>query len=383
MALARSAGEATISGMNQHCSITASTPAEAVAVAPYLLGFHPTDSFVVLGLIGHTVDFAVRYDLPPPGPVDFDETAVLIARQGVERVLLLGYGSPRRVTSAVLQAGYSLRVAGVRIADVIRVADGRWWSYLGGPADGTPCAPGLAAEAVFQGMVALPDRKALVAKVAPVEGEARERVTAATGRARARATDLAAGDLKAGRSGSWMRRAGREAVRQAETAARAGRALGPDQVAWLGVLLVNQVVLDYAIDRSGPELWRLRLWNEVTRWVDPSLAAGPACLLAFAAWQAGDGSLARVAVDRALREDVGHRLAGTLDRLLAAGIRPRPLERLVPRPAPQGRSARSEGPDGAGAGAGTDVGAARGRSKRPGTGDGRRSGGRGTRRRSL
>ncbi|WP_433372408.1 DUF4192 domain-containing protein [Actinoplanes sp. CA-142083] len=326
--------------MNQHCSITASSPAEAVAVAPYLLGFHPTESFVVLGMVDGTVDFAVRYDLPPPGPVDFDEEAVLIARQGVQRVMLLGYGSPKRVTSAVLQVGYSLRVAGVRIADVVRVADGRWWSYLGGPADGTPCAPGLAAEAVYQGMVALPDRRALVAKVASVGGEAREQMVAATGRARSRATDLAAGDLEAGRSGLWMRRAGREAVRQAEKTARAGRALGSDQVAWLGVLLVNQVVLDYAIDRSGPEPWRLRLWTEVTRWVDPSLSAGPACLLAFAAWQAGDGSLARVAVDRALREDVAHRLAGTLDRLLAAGIRPRPLVKLVLRPHVAGASKR-------------------------------------------
>ncbi|MFI5893203.1 DUF4192 domain-containing protein [Actinoplanes sp. NPDC051513] len=371
LALARAAAGPTISGMNQHCSITASSPAEAVAVAPYLLGFHPTDSFVVLGMIGRTVDFAVRYDLPPPGLVDFDETAVLIARQGVERVMILGYGSPRRVTSAVLQAGYSLRRAGVRIADVIRVADGRWWSYLGGPAGGTPCAPGLAAEAVYHGMVALPDRKALVAKVAPVEGEARAEMMAATGRARARATDLAAGDLKAGRAGLWMRRAGREAVREAEKAARAGRSLGADQVAWLGVLLVNQVVLDYAIDRSGPEEWRLRLWNEVTRWVDPSLAAAPACLLAFAAWQAGDGSLARVAVDRALREDVSHRLAGTLDRLLAAGIRPRPPERLVPR-LQQGQPARPSRPA---------HDAALGQNERPGTSGGRRKP-RGARRRS-
>jgi hypothetical protein len=243
----------------------------------------------------------------------------------------------------VLQVGYSLRMVGVRIAEVIRVADGRWWSYRGGPADGTPCAPGLAAEAVYRGMVALPDRKALVAKVAPIEGRAREEMTAATGRARSLATDLAAKDLKARRAGLWMRRAGREAVREAETTARAGRELGADQVAWLGVLLVNQVVLDYAIDRSGPEEWRLRLWQQVTQWVDPSQSAGPACLLAFAAWQAGDGSLARVAVDRALRENVGHRLAGTLDRLLAAGIRPFPPEGGPPRSRP-GRPPRASRP---------------------------------------
>jgi len=62
-----------------------------------------------------------------------------------------------------------------------------------------------------------------------------------------------------------MRRAGRQAVREAEKVARAGRSLDVDEVAWLGVLLVNQVVLDYAIDRSGPEEWRVRLWTDVVR----------------------------------------------------------------------------------------------------------------------
>jgi hypothetical protein len=306
--------------MNPDCTITACSSAEAVAVAPYLLGFHPHDSLVVLGMIGHAVDFAVRYDLPSQ-VTDFTEAAEVIARQGADRVILIGYGPPWRVTPMVLEAGRALRVAEVTMQDVLRVADGRWWSYLGGPAGGTSFAPGLAAQAVYQGMVALPDRMALVAKVSPVEGRQRAEMREATGRARARATDLAANDLQAARGGQWIRHAGREAVREAERAARAGRGLSPDEIAWLGVLLVKSVVLDYAIDRSGPEDWRLQLWNDVVRKVQPEHAPGPACLLAYAAWQAGEGSLARVAVDRALLEEPTHRIAGMLDRLLAAGIR--------------------------------------------------------------
>lgn len=307
-------------GMNPDCTITACSSAEAVAVAPYLLGFHPTDSLVVLGMIGHAVDFAVRYDLPSE-VADFTEAAEVIARQGADRVILIGYGPPRRVTPMILEVGRALRVCGMPIDDVLRVADGRWWSYLGGPAGGTPFAPGLAAQAVYHGMVALPDRMALVAKVSPVEGRQREEMQEATGRARARATDLVASDVQAARGGQWMRRAGREAVRQAERAARAGRRLSPDEIAWLGVMLVKSVVLDYAIDRSGPEDWRMRLWNEVLRKVQPEHAPAPACLLAYAAWQAGEGSLARVAVDRALLAEPGHGIAGVLDRLLSAGIR--------------------------------------------------------------
>ncbi|WP_169789874.1 DUF4192 domain-containing protein [Actinoplanes subtropicus] len=315
--------------MNPDCTITACSSAEAVAVAPYLLGFHPNDSLVVLGMIGHAVDFAVRYDLPAEVS-DFTEAAEVIARQGADRVILIGYGPPWRVTPMVLEVGRALRVADVPIEDVLRVADGRWWSYLGGPAGGTPFAPGLAAQAVYQGMVALPDRMALVAKVSPVEGRQREEMREATGRARARATDLVASDVEAARGGQWMRRAGRQAVREAERAARAGRPLSPDEIAWLGVLLAKSVVLDYAIDRSGPEEWRMRLWTEVVRKVQPELSPAPACLLAYAAWQAGEGSLARVAVDRALLEEPTHRLAGVLDRLLSAGIRSRSVVAFMP-----------------------------------------------------
>ncbi|MFF5295152.1 DUF4192 domain-containing protein [Paractinoplanes globisporus] len=360
--------------MNPDCLITACSSAEAVAVAPYLLGFHPTNSLVLLGLLGPMVDFAVRYDLPAPDCSDYSEVASVVARQGADRVILIGYGPPKPVSTAMVGVGRALRQAGVPIEDVIRVADGRWWSYRGGPAGGTPCSPGLAAHAVYQGMVALPDRKALVAKVSPVDGVQRQEMSEATGRARSRATGLAAADPRAEGDGQWMRKAGREAVREAERLARAGRSLSADEVAWLGVLLVKSIVVDYAIDRSGPEDWRLRLWTDVVRRVEPEHAPAPACLLAFAAWQAGDGSLARVAVDRALLEEPGHRLAGLLDRLLAAGIRPYSVLALTPPgrpPAPGLRNDRKEKSE------------ALPRDRGPrGTGGGRRRR-RGTRRRSL
>ena len=317
-----------MSGMNRDCLITVSSPAEVVAVAPYLLGFHPADSLVVLGLVGRLVDFAARYDLPPDEDAAYAEIAEVIARQGAGLVVLLGYGPPGTVTGAVLGVGRALVRHGVVVLDVLRVADDRWWSYRGGPAGGTRCAPGLAAEAVFRGMVALPSRKAMAAQVAPVEGAARREMAAATVRAKARLADLAADDLKAQRGGQWVRKAGREAIRSAERAARSGRKLSDDEVAWLGVLLVQLVIVDYAVDRSGEEEWRLLLWAEVTRRVDPEYAPGPACLLAYAAWQAGDGVLARVAIDRALREDADHRISAALDRLLAAGLRPEAVVRV-------------------------------------------------------
>jgi hypothetical protein len=98
---------------------------------------------------------------------------------------------------------------------------------------------------------------------------------------------------------------------------------------------------------------------------------GPACLLAFVAWQAGEGALARVALDRAIGEHSGHHLVELLDRLLVAGIGPHAVAAFLP-PEPGGRGA---------GGRGARVRAAAGGPGAAGTGDGRRAR-RGTRRRS-
>ncbi|WP_433299411.1 DUF4192 domain-containing protein [Actinoplanes sp. CA-030573] len=318
--------------MTPDCMITVSSSAEAVAVTPYMLGFHPTDSLVVLGLFGRLVDFVVRYDFPPPDhPSALEEAAELVAAQGAGRVIVLGYGPPGPVSPAVLELAHMLREARVRVEDTLRVHDGRWWSYESrGPAEGTACSLGLAAGAVFQGLVALPDRKALVAQLAPLEGEAGREAEAATVRARARRASL---------PDDAARRAGREAIREAERIARSGGEPTGDEYAWLNVLLAEQPVLEHGIDRTSPERWRARLWTEAVRRAEPTQVAAPATLLGFAAWRAGDGALARVAVDRALQAAPGHRYAAILDRLLGAGIRPSTLVSMRPLP-PRGRRRR-------------------------------------------
>ncbi|MFD0787811.1 DUF4192 family protein, partial [Micromonospora azadirachtae] len=42
------------------------SPADLLAAVPYLLGFHPADSVVVVAMRGRRVVFAARADLPDP-----------------------------------------------------------------------------------------------------------------------------------------------------------------------------------------------------------------------------------------------------------------------------------------------------------------------------
>ena len=328
--------------MTPDCTIIANSPAELIAVTPYVLGFHPADSLVVIGTVGRPVVFGARWDLPPPEQDVSKAIAMIVATQRLESATVIGYGPANRVTPAVLRLAHALSVAGVGVHDALRVTDGRWWSYVCDdprccPPEGQPCRAELpiAAEAVFRGQVALPSRQALIAQVAPVTGAARDAMTAATERALARIIDLrgtdpGSTDLGGGRAGRSVRRAGRAAVLEAERRHRAGRTLSDDQVAWLGVLLVDVAIQDYALDRSDDQDWRIRLWTDVVRRVDPRYAAAPACLLGFTAWRDGNGSLARVAVDRALTESPGHRLAGLLDHLLCSAIGPDSVLDLKP-----------------------------------------------------
>ena len=64
-----------------------------------------------------------------------------------------------------------------------------------------------------------------------------------------------------------------------------------------------------------------RLWTDLTRLARPGYAAAPAALLAFTAWQSGNGALANVALDRALADQPGYSMARLLRQALDAGAR--------------------------------------------------------------
>ena len=186
-------------------TLKVSSPAELISAVPFLIGFHPVDSLTVVGMHGPRITFAVRIDLPEDGTPDEEaEAAVLhlaavVLHQQVEAVAILGYGEESRVTPAVSRISGAFRKAALAIVDELRVEDGRYWSYLCTelsccPPEGQPCQPPnsvVAAEATFAGAVALPNREALEAQLAPVTGDDREAMTTATARALLRLAALA------------------------------------------------------------------------------------------------------------------------------------------------------------------------------------------------
>jgi Domain of unknown function (DUF4192) len=320
--------------MTPACTLKISSPAELIAAVPYLLGFHPSDSVTVVAFRRGRVHFAGRHDLPSPDGDDDDartaaaHLAAVVAREGTDAAVVIGYGAPEPVTPAVLRAAEALRRVAVPVFDVLRVTDGRFWSYLCDgddecPVDGWPCPPehsAIAAAATYAGHVALPDREALVAQLAPVEGAERAAMVAATARARERLSALA--DRDAGRLDRVLRRSGRAAVRDAERRYRSGGRLSDDEVAWLGIVLADVAMRDYAWERIGLDQWQLTLWTDVLRRVEAAYVPAPASLLGFAAWRAGVGALAWAAVERALAQDPAYGMAQTLKEILTYAVSP-------------------------------------------------------------
>jgi hypothetical protein len=128
--------------------------------------------------------------------------------------------------------------------------------------------------------------------------------------------------------------AGLDAVRQAIDAYRTdGEFASDDDAAWLLVVLQDLRIRDDAWSRMDPrhKQQHLRLWTDLTRRARPGSVAAPASLLAFVAWQCGNGALANVALDRAEADSPGYTMARLLREVIDSGAPPR-LARLPMTP---------------------------------------------------
>jgi hypothetical protein len=321
--------------------VTAGTPDALLALVPHLLGFYPSSSLVVLGLGGkrHRVQVTFRYDLPDPPDAEqeadiAEHAASVLHRQRLRMAALIGYGPAELVLPVLLAAMDSLLSADVELMEVLRADGGRYWSVLCTdpaccPAEGRSFDPGshpLAAAMSQAGLPALPDRAALARTLLPPAGST-EAIRQSTRLAEQRLCDLG--------SRSWAEgcrdpqeltvKTGRAAVQRAIKRYRAGDPLASgDELAWLAVLLADLRVRDDAWARMNPRYREahMRLWTDVLRAAAAEYVPAPASLLAFTAWQSGNGALASVAVDRALAARPGYSMALLLGEALDAGLPP-------------------------------------------------------------
>lgn len=308
--------------------MTVRAPEDLLAVAPVVLGFTPTDSLVLLTF--GPGSFHARVDLPPPDDpaarTALVEALVAPARHhGVRRAAVLVYTDDRRLARTVsreLDAGLS-RV-GVEVLDCLRADGGRWWpahgSRRGVPEWGVPYdaeSHPFAAAAVLDGRVTLPSREALAATLAPIPAE-----VAAVADEALLLTPPGPEDT---RWWSHERRWAADLVlthlqrRSVPTTAELARL-----VVGLGSLGLRDAVwaMTPPADRAEEARGAADFWTEVVRRCPGRWRAPAAALLAYTAWNSGNGALAWCAVDVAQSDDPTHTLSGLVADLLLSAVRP-------------------------------------------------------------
>lgn len=301
---------------------------DLIAAAPLVLGFRPADSVVMLTSDGHR-PFHARADLP--GRSEPTAAAAGVAdqllgsarRNGVRSLALVFFSDDepavRRVWSLVRRRSEQ---QGLRVVEAMRADGRRYYPLLGdrrlreiGVAYDVEAHP-FAAEAVLHGIVVEKDREAVVANVAP-DPVARGGVEAAIARCALveEGPPLTGADRR--RWGEWLQRVVRRHVADGSTAT-------DDEVARIAWVAQDLRVRDAAwalIARPDADRHRL-FWLDVVRRVPDALVPAPAALLGWAAWQAGHGALAWIAVDRCREVAPGYGLAAILARCLEDAVPP-------------------------------------------------------------
>ncbi len=343
--------------------IRVSNPGDLIDTVPYLIGFHPAESLVLVGFTGRPADrtqrvtVTMRVDLPLDPLADdvLLPLAEAFGSSGTDAVVAIALtaelaGDPRtlpwlsRLKDALLD---DLAGIGVEVLDVLVATDTRWWSLCCELSECCPEAGTLrrrdrsvvAAEATYAGLVALPDRQSLAATLAGASIEQRALLCPAVAGAEQRVIEAVLHDRL-----SRLRRTETTAL---VTAARhfptRQRRLSDKQAARFGVALTDTDIRDtlwLAIDDGSLDAEAI-LRDLHTR-LPPPYDAAPLFLFGWGQWRAGNGTIATMAAERALDSDPGYSAASLLINAVQHGFDPRstpalsePLRAARSRPRPR------------------------------------------------
>ncbi|MFD7665338.1 DUF4192 domain-containing protein [Streptomyces sp. NPDC059788] len=365
---------ATDTGGIAETNVTLRGPAELADALPYLLGFFPDDSIVLVGLHGERGRFGSRARLGIPTdrtqwPYVSDQLAGSLVKIGEDRhsrpegIIVYLCQEPakgesgRDVMERLRPLAQRLRIAcgarDVPVLDALCVSDGRFWSYCCPdyrccPAAGTPMKPPgtsvMAAAAAYAGIQVRGSLRELESRLAPRTGpRATEQTRALDAEALALVPRMVQDGTAAPVRAETLARAS-DLVRRFRgdppTGSRRARdacddALLTDAEAARVILgLQDRVARDRAAEwMEGPDAEpALRLWQALSRRCVggyEEYAVAPLSLAGWVAWATGDQPSARVALSRALTLDPECLFAQLLHRGINQGLDPETLRRCL------------------------------------------------------
>ena len=308
---------------------TLTSPHDLLAAIPFLIGYHPQNSLVLVSLKADAVGMAMRVDLPGDIATEsYDLLASHFVREEAEAALIVAYADENSIDpeSVLINMSAALLRASIDIKESLIVRNKRFRSLL--CSDITCCPPEgtqipdldtsrIAAEHVIAGHpMPYESVDGLVQSIAAVpssfeigwQDEVQQFWVSSDAeeiqdlqRDGATAIIDLAGEYREGRG--------------AEDRELVARVIGR-----LSDIQVRDFALGSHSDESADSYWSM--WRDLLRIAPRGFVAPIASLYAALAYERGEGALAQKALDRALHDDDQYSLALLLRRVFTAGCPP-------------------------------------------------------------
>jgi Domain of unknown function (DUF4192) len=307
---------------------TLTSPHDLLAAIPFLIGYHPENSLVLVALKDDSVGMAMRVDMPTDiAPESYDSLASHFQREAADAALIVAYVDSETDPEPVLiNTSAALLRAGISIKESLIVFDGRYRSML---CHDSECCPPLgspipdidssriAAEHVIAGHpMPFANVSGLVQSIAALPSAMEE-----SWQSEVRAFWIESDsenllDLQRDGATAVIDLAGEYAQgRGAEDRELVARVIGR---------ISDIQVRDYALGSHNEETadayWQM--WRELLLIAPRGFVAPIASIFAALAYERGEGALAHKALDRALADDERYSLALLLRRVFTAGWPP-------------------------------------------------------------
>lgn len=302
---------------------------DLITAIPFIIGFEPTNSIVIISVKQGEVGLAMRIDLP--SSIDSDAIDLLAhhcLKDGADAALLVAYMPDHRDDGdlILIAIGAGLMRSGIEIQESIVIAEGRYRSIICRDLD---CCPAIGKEvpAIKGSVIAV--EHVIAGNPMPFAsiGELIETLAADSS-----SLDLAWSDQvnafyisEDSEEITALRRDGVETMDLLLDDYRMG--VGPSNrilVARMIGRMSDIQVRDYALGAHSEDTYDLyfTMWRELLRLAPRGFVAPIACIVAAMAYENGDGALAHKALDRAVVDDEKYPLAALLRRVFNAGWPP-------------------------------------------------------------
>ena len=308
---------------------TLTSPHDLLAAIPFLIGYHPQNSLVMVSLKEDAVGMAMRVDLPSEiASEGYDLLASHFVREGAEAAFIVAYAdsSSADPESILINTSAALVRAGIDIKESLIVRNNRFRSMLCN--DSTCCPPDgnevpeldstrIAAEHVIAGHpMPFESVDGLVQSIAAVPSSFETGWQDEVQEFWVSSDSEEINDLQRDGATAIIDLAGEyRELRGAEDRELVARVIGR-----MSDIQVRDFALGSHSDETADFYWTM--WRDLLRIAPRGFVAPVACLFAAMAYERGEGALAHKALDRALHDDDQYSLALLLRRVFTAGWPP-------------------------------------------------------------